>query len=157
MKIRRAEEKDIPRLNALLYQVCQVHADGRPDIFIGGTKKYTDDALKELLHDETRPVFAAVDEQDCVMGYAFCIYEIVPEDSPNMVPMRSLYIDDICVDETMRGQHIGTAIYEYVKEWAKENGFYRITLNVWCLNGPAMKFYEHMGMKPLKVVMEDIL
>ena len=37
MKIRKAEEKDIPRLLALLGQVLQIHVEIRPDIFIPGT------------------------------------------------------------------------------------------------------------------------
>ena len=39
MIIRKAEEKDIPRIIELLGQVLQIHADIRPDIFIPGTTK----------------------------------------------------------------------------------------------------------------------
>ena len=53
MNIRRANEKDIPRLIELLEQVLQIHADIRPDIFIPGTTKYTEDELKEMLKDDT--------------------------------------------------------------------------------------------------------
>ena len=49
MKIRKAEEKDIPRLLALLGQVLQIHAEIRPDIFIPGTTKYTVCELAALL------------------------------------------------------------------------------------------------------------
>lgn len=41
MTIRKAEEKDILRIIELLEQVLQIHADIRPDIFIPGTTKYT--------------------------------------------------------------------------------------------------------------------
>ena len=40
MTIRKAEEKDIPRITELLEQVLQIHADIRHDIFIPGTTKY---------------------------------------------------------------------------------------------------------------------
>ena len=43
MIIRKAKEKDIPRILELLEQVLQIHADIRPDIFIPGTTKYTID------------------------------------------------------------------------------------------------------------------
>ena len=43
MTIRKAEEKDILRIIELLGQVLQIHADIRPDIFIPGTTKYTND------------------------------------------------------------------------------------------------------------------
>lgn len=53
MKIRKAEEKDIPRIMELLGQVLQIHAEIRPDVFIPDTTKYTDSELKELLEQES--------------------------------------------------------------------------------------------------------
>ena len=155
MKIRRAEEKDIGRIGTLLYQVQKVHADARPDLFCQGGKKYDDEALRGLLRDDQRPIFVAVDESDRVLGYAFCIYEEPGKGSRHDV--KTLYIDDLCVDEACRGQHIGSALYAYVVETARENGCYRITLNVWCLNEPAMRFYQKCGLSPLKVMMEKVL
>ena len=72
MKIRKAEEKDIPRLLALLGQVLQIHAEIRPDIFIPDTTKYTVCELAELLKQEDKPIYVAVDEDDVCRGYAFC-------------------------------------------------------------------------------------
>ena len=59
MKIRRAEEKDIPRMMELLGQVLQIHAEIRPDIFIPGTTKYTVDELAALLKNEEKPIYDA--------------------------------------------------------------------------------------------------
>ena len=155
MRIRRADFRDIPALDHLLFQVNDVHADGRPDIFIHGMKKYTDDELAELLQDESRPVFVYEEDDGQIPGYCFCMIE--ETGGGNLRPMKSLYIDDLCVDETRRGAHIGTKLYEYVRAWAKNKGFYRITLNVWELNAPADAFYRHLGLKPLKTTMEDII
>ncbi len=155
MRIRRADFRDIPALDHLLFQVNDVHADGRPDIFIHGMKKYTDDELAELLQDESRPVFVYEEDDGQIPGYCFCMIE--ETGGGNLRPMKSLYIDDLCVDETRRGAHIGTKLYEYVRAWAKNTGFYRITLNVWELNAPADAFYRHLGLKPLKTTMEDII
>ncbi len=154
--IRRALSKDLHTVNELLFQVLTVHANGRPDIFIPGTKKYTDEELLALFRDNTRPIFVSVDENDNVLGYAFCVLEET-KNVNNMKDMKTLYIDDICVDEKHRGKHIATGLYEYVKEYAKQIGCYHITLNVWQENPNARKFYEAMGMKPLKTVMETIL
>ena len=74
-----------------------------------------------------------------------------------MTDIKTLYIDDLCVDEHLRGQHIGKQIYQAVIDFAKENGCYNVTLNVWSLNESAMKFYEACGLKPQKVGMETIL
>lgn len=156
MKIRRAEKKDIPALDHLLFQVNDVHADGRPDIFIHGMKKYTDEELEVLLADPDRPVFVLEEDDGTVPGYCFCVVEETKAGG-NLRPMRSLYIDDLCVDETRRGQHLGSLIYSYVRSWAVTHGFYRITLNVWELNAPAEAFYSALGLHPLKTTMEDLL
>ncbi len=156
MNIRRATERDIPRLNDLLYQVHLVHATGRPDIFRTGNKKYTDAELRAILADERTPVFVAVDDADLVMGYAFCVYQEVKGEIA-LMDRKTMYIDDLCVDESLRGQHIGQSLYRYVLDVAQKNGCDAVTLNVWCLNAGAMKFYEKCGMMPLKVVMEQKL
>ena len=115
MKIRKAEKKDIPRILALLGQVLQIHAEIRPDIFIPGTTKYTPCELTELLQQEDHPIYVAVDEDDLCMGYAFCQLKKQPF-STNMVPFKSLFIDDLCVDKQTRGQHIGESLFDYVKQ-----------------------------------------
>ena len=153
--IRRAEEKDIPRMGALLEQVNLVHHYGRPDIFKVG-RKYTDDELVAIIHDETKPILVAVDETDFVMGYAFCIYQ-QHIGSQLMTDIKTLYIDDLCVDETLRGKHVGKALYEAAVTLARESGCYNLTLNVWSCNPGAMRFYEKCGLVPQKVGMELIL
>jgi len=154
--IRRAQEKDIDRVIALLQQVLTVHADGRPDIFIHGTTKYTPAELRVLFRDDTRPVFVSTDGDDRVMGYAFCVLQETKGEN-NVRDMMTLYIDDICVDETCRGQHVATGLYRYVRDYAETVGCYHITLNVWRCNPVAQKFYEAMGMQPLKTMMEEII
>ena len=156
MNIRRAEEKDIPRLIELLQQVLDIHAKIRPDIFISGTTKYTDDELLQMILDDTNPIYVAVDEKDLCMGYAFCQLREQPF-SNNMVPFTSLFIDDLCVDQSLRGQHIGESLFEFVKAEAKRLGCYEVTLNVWTGNTSAEHFYEKMGMKTKERQMEYIL
>lgn len=156
MNIRRANEKDIPRLVELLEQVLQIHADIRPDIFIPGTTKYTVSELTELLGKEEKPIYVAVNEEDVCVGYAFCQLQEQPF-STNMVPFKSLFIDDLCVDQQARGQHIGESLFEYVKNEAKRMGCYEVTLNVWAGNTSAEKFYKKMGMKTKERQMEYIL
>ena len=156
MEIRRAMEKDMDGINNLLQQVCLVHHKGRPDLFKYGAKKYTDDQLKAIIHDDNRPIFTATDEDAKVLGYAFCIFQQHINDNI-LTDIKTLYIDDLCVDENIRGRHIGKQLYEAVLAFAREQGCYNVTLNVWSLNEPARKFYESCGLKPQKVGMETIL
>ena len=156
MEIRRAQERDMEDIDRLLVQVNMVHHRGRPDLFRAGQKKYTDDQLRALIHDDSRPIFVAVNDSQKVLGYAFCIFQQHLNDNI-LTDIKTLYIDDLCVDEQLRGQHIGKELYEAVLEFARESGCYNVTLNVWSLNEPAMKFYEKCGLKPQKVGMETIL
>ena len=153
--IRRACEKDIPKIENLLLQVCLVHHNGRPDVFKVGTK-YSEDELKILIKDDKRPILVSVDDNDDVMGYCFCIFQ---QHVNNFVltDIKTLYIDDLCVDEVLRGKHIGKELYEAAVRLAKESGCYNLTLNVWSCNPSAMRFYESQGLLPQKVVMELIL
>lgn len=154
--IRRAENKDTAKVLDLLHQVLEVHADLRPDLFLSGTTKYTDEELHAIFADDKTPVWVAVNDADEVLGYAFCILE-EPVPSNNLRPHRTLYIDDICVDESARGQHVATSLYEHVKVEAKRLGCYNITLNIWAGNTSAEQFYAAMGMKPRKTMLEAIL
>lgn len=156
MEIRFAQEKDIDRLNALLYQVAAVHHEGRPDLFRSNSKKYRDVELLELLQRPDKPILVAVNEEDRVIGYAFCVLQ-EHKDEGALADVTTLYLDDLCVDETCRGQHIGKALYSAVLDLAKERNCYNVTLNVWSCNESALRFYEACGLKPQKITMEQIL
>lgn len=156
MNVRRAEIKDIPGILKLLIQVDMVHHIGRPDLFKGPATKYNAEELEKIIACDETPVFVCVDDTDFVAGHAFCISKQVVNDSV-LTDIKTLYIDDICVDEEHRGKHIGTMLYEHVRDYAKANGFYNITLNVWECNPGACKFYESLGFKPQKTCMETIL
>ncbi len=155
IKIRLAKESDIPTIDKLLYEVNQVHSDVRPDLFKAGAKKYNDEELKKIIRDDKTPIFVA-EKENIILGYAFCIQKQFLNDN-NMTSIKTLYIDDLCVDEMARNQHIGKTLYNYVINYAKEHGFYNVTLNVWADNIGAVKFYEKIGLKIQKIGMEKIL
>ena len=157
MAIRLSQISDLDGINALLYQVAMVHHNGRPDLFRAGCKKYTDEELCILIEQEqdTRPIFV-YEEDGVVLGYAFCMLLDYSEEHV-LTPIKSLYIDDLCVDENCRGKHIGTKLFDFVKDYAREIGCYNVTLNVWACNPGALKFYEKCGMQVQKMGMEWVL
>ncbi len=154
--IRRAAERDIPRVLELLVQVDMVHHNGRPDLFNGPATKYNEEELHGIFENDETPVFVFADEDDRVLGYAFCISKQYKDDHV-LTDIRTLYIDDLCVDENVRGRHIGRKLYEYVLDYAKKEGFYNVTLNVWALNESAFEFYKKCGLSIQKYGMEKIL
>ena len=145
---------DVGRIIELLHQVNMVHHVIRPDLFKPYTTKYDEQALEELLSDGNKPIF--VFDDGVVQGYAFCQVTEVKNDQL-LQDIKTLYIDDICVDETARGKHVGKALYDYVHDYALSIGCYNITLNVWEGNEPAICFYRNMGMQVQKTTMETIL
>ena len=156
MQIRKAQNKDVSRIENLLHQVNLIHHNGRPDIFKYGTEKYTEDQLIEIFNNDKTPVFVATDSNDEVIGYVFCIIKQHKNDNI-LTDIKTLYIDDLCVDEKCRREHIGTKLLDYAFDYAKQIDCYNVNLNVWNLNQDAMNFYKKSGMEPLKTCMEKII
>ena len=155
MEIRMAEERDIPGMIELLKQVGGVHHEIRPDIFRLGCQKYDEAALAEILQDGGKPIFVAVAD-GMVRGYCFCQLNEYTGSSA-LTDRKEIYIDDLCVHETCRGQGIAKTLYTHVTAYAREMCCAFVTLNVWCGNDGAMKFYEKMGMMPRSITMETKL
>lgn len=155
--IRHAEDKDIERIKLLLEQVHRVHAEGRPDLFKLGGIKYTDIEVKEIIRNEKTPVFVYTNEQDVLLGYLFGVYSEVEGNDTCRVANKTFYIDDLCVEQSQRGNHIGEKLYRFALEEAKKNGCYNVTLHVWDCNPSAMRFYEKMGLATMNRTLEQIL
>ncbi len=149
--IRQATITDIPRLIDLLHQVNRLHHCLRPDLFKPDTTKYSEQELEQLLGDESKPIFVYGDSE--VLGYVFCQVTEVKNDRL-LQDRKILYIDDLCVDEAARGKHVGKALFDFVRDYAKSIGCHAITLNVWEGNEAAIRFYQNMGMQPQKTEME---
>ena len=152
MTIRFANTDDIPQLLNLLRQVEMVHHDIRPDLFRDGGEKYGPETLKELLKDVNRPVLAAV-EDGVVVGYAFCVLEETAGD-PARLDRKELYLDDLCVDASVRGKGVAKQLWQETVVLAKQLGCDAVTLNVWEGNDRARKFYENCGLTVRKTFLE---
>ncbi|MFR5149080.1 MAG: hypothetical protein ACLTER_05720 [Ruminococcus sp.] len=66
------------------------------------------------MKNKETPIYVAVNEADVCVGYAFCQLREQPF-SNNMVPFKSLFIDDLCIDQKHEVRHIGESLFEYVK------------------------------------------
>ena len=72
--------------------------------------------------------FASANAAPCIIsGMRF---EIRGNNISRFGDIKTLYIDDLCVDENVRGKSIGKQLFEHVKSYAKEIECYNITLNV---------------------------
>ena len=156
MSIREAETKDIPRILELLHQVNDIHADGKPDLFIHGRTKYGEKDLADIIKNADTPVIVYADSDDSVIGYAFCIICDHPSTS-NTKPWKECYIDDICFDESSRGKGYAKELFDAVTSLARKRGCDKATLHVWECNPRAKRFYEKCGMHTYFSAMETDL
>lgn len=152
--IRKAQIQDIETICRLLEQVLKVHHAGRPDLFRESGKKYDEKALQEMLQCPENPIFV-YEEGGAVLGYIMCQEHAISGSALKSV--KTLYIDDLCVEEKARGKGVGKKLFQFVKDYAQENGFYNITLHVWEGNLGAKQFYESLGLKPQYTNLELII
>lgn len=154
MTIRRARQSDISALNELLQEILQVHHQARPDIFRSSGQKFSEEELRALLDNPAKPIFVyEVDGQ--VVGHLFC--ELRTATGDVLQPVKTLFIDDLCVASAARGQKIGEQLYEFALSYAKEQGCHNLTLDVWADNAGAVRFYDRLGLKPQKFRMEQLI
>lgn len=156
MIIRKARMEDRLGIERLLKEVNNLHQKLRPDIFIENAIKYNEEQFNALISNGATPIFVAVDEDGNMLGHLFCQVRDYA-DVAVCRDFKTLFIDDLCVDETTRGQGVGKALYEFAIGYAREKGCYDVTLNVWEVNKSARAFYEKMGMFPKETQMEYIL
>lgn len=152
MNIRNMTLNDYNEVDRLMAQVHKLHVEGRPDLYVDVDHIYSQEQFQEMVENEDMiSVIAEIDET--VVGICF----VSMRARTCMVKRRTAYMDDLCVDHAYRGKGIGKQLYEYVKHRAKEMGAERLDLMVWDFNEDARKFYESMGMKPQRYIMEEHL
>ena len=156
MTIRLAQPKDIPALLVLLEQILSVHHQARPDIFKGSGGKYSQEELEQLMVQDKTPIFVYENEDGQILGHLFVTIK-EGADNPVLHPIKTLFIEDLCVDQAARGKKIGDQLYQFAVSYAKKIGCYNLTLNVWNDNEGALRFYQRQGMKPQETVMETII
>lgn len=154
--IRNAETKDINRILELLGTILEYHHNLRPDLFKSNSSKYSKKEIEELLSDSNTNVFVYTDGTDYVLGYVICLTKITSNNSV-LMDHKTLYVDDLCVDESNRGKRIGTKLMEYVYDFAIKNQYDSVTLNVWDNNQNAKSFYEKLGYSNRRIIMEKNL
>ena len=152
MKIRNMKHEDYQEVDRLMAQVHKIHVDGRPDLYVDVEHIYSLDAYQKMIENNDM-ISVVAEENEKIVGICF----VSMRTRTCMVNRRTAYMDDLCVDETCRGKGVGKFLYEYAKKRAKEMGAERLDLMVWSFNEHALKFYEEMGLKPQRYIMEEHL
>ena len=153
LHFRPARPDDAGEILSLLADIGALHHNGRPDIFKPDIRKYSAEDLTVILQNPDSPILVAADENDKTVGYIFAQLRRI-KDHPLFVDRCELDIDDFCVRDGLRGQHVGTRLFDYCKQYAAQNGVDIIYLNVWEFNQSAAAFYERLGMTTRSRYME---
>ena len=91
-----------------------------------------------------------------VCGFAV-LHHIVKPETPFMMVRDFLDVDEFGVDEAHRREGVGAELMAFVRDWAKEQGFHRLELNMWEFNEGALAFYEALGFTTYRRYMEIMI
>ncbi len=149
---RFAREEDLERVNELRRQVNDLHVAGRPDTFKPGFCDELRDHLFTIWKDPNQQIVVA-EQNGQVCGFAVLNHITRPE-NPFMFVRDYLDIDEFAVDEHSRRQGAASAMVAFIREWAGEQGFARLELNMWEFNRGALAFYEAAGFTTYRRYME---
>ncbi len=155
MEVRFAKEEELERVNELRKQVNDLHVAGKPDVFKPGFTRELQDYINVIWKDPGQEIVVVVIDKT-IAGFAV-LHHIIKPENPFMKELDFLDIDEFCVDEAFRRKGAATAMISFIKDYAKENGFKRLELNMWEFNQDALAFYEAAGFETYRRYMEIIL
>lgn len=142
MNIIEPKIEDYFEINRIALQVHNSHVVWAPDFFSKCDEIITKEALANMIQNHN--IFVAK-INDSIVGYINILIKI--KNQNGFTYRKQLDIDSICVDEKYRNQGIGTAMINYIKDYATKLNCTHIALNVNLENTEAINFYEKLGMK----------
>ena len=152
MVIRFAKEDELDRINVLRKQVNDLHVEGKPDVFKPGFNEELQNYVYYIFKDPEQKIVVA-DKDGEICGFAI-LHHIYKPENPFMKVRDFLDIDEFCVDEKHRREGIATAMVEFIKNFAIDQGYHRLELNMWEFNQDALAFYEAAGFETFRRYME---
>ncbi len=150
--VRFAREADLERVNELRKQVNDLHVAGKPEVFKPGFCDELRDYIHVIWEDPQKEIVVA-EQAGKICGFAILNHINRPE-NPFMFERDFLDIDEFGVDENSRRQGAASAMIRFIRDWAREQGFGRLELNMWTFNRGALAFYEAAGFKTYRRYME---
>ncbi len=155
MEIRFAQEEELDRVNELRKQVNDLHVAGKPEVFKPGFCDELRNYVHAIYNDPEQRIAVAA-EKGAICGFAV-LHHIHKPENPFMYERDFLDIDEFCVDEAYRRQGVASAMIRFIRDFAKEQGYHRIELNMWEFNEGALAFYEAAGFTTFRRYMEMMI
>lgn len=155
IRIRFAEEKELDRINELRKQVNDIHVAGKPEVFKEGFHEDLRNFIHVIWNDPEQKIVVA-DSGGTICGFAV-LHHIQKDENPFMYERDFLDIDEFCVDASYRRQGAASKMISFIRDYAREQGFRRIELNMWEFNEGALAFYESVGFQTYRRYMEMMI
>lgn len=134
MKIKRANEIDIPQIIELLREFAEYEN-------LSDYCEITEEKLLNAMFGERKIVEGLV----CFDGETLISYAIFYPSFASFRGERGVYLEDIYIAPTHRGKGIGEAMLKEIARYGKEIGAVRMDFQVLDWNEPAIKFYKKLG------------
>lgn len=148
VEIRDAQEGDIQAIIKLRKQIDDLHAQLMPDLF-SSTYMYSEEDVRAYFRAEKSRVIV-VEDPDTTQVAAYAVLNTERLEARSIFKSKStIYVNDLCVRDDVRGKGIGRALMEYIIMYAKESNVDTVELHVFASNEPAVRLYESMGLKDL--------
>jgi len=138
MELARITDRE--SVNALAVQVHAMHVAWRPDIYEMVEELYSEARFLEAINQ--RQLYVAKTD-GVVAGYV--LLKIRSYDWPGVVSRRVMVIDEICVEETLRGHGLGKEMMADIHALAKAFRCSDLQLGVYPQNDDAVAFYQKCG------------
>ena len=140
--LQLARPEDRAAIEVLAQQVHRMHVRWQPGIF----------EMHELMWSQERYDQAVTEKQlfcakidGNVAGYV--LLRVRDYDAPGLVRRKVLEIDEICVDESLRGRGIGTEMMIEIRAIARAFCCTDLQLGVVPQNDTALAFYQKCGFR----------
>ena len=133
-------EVDRPAVNAMAKQVHAMHVAWRPDLYEMIPELYPQERFCQAVEEKQLYVAKL---SGTVVGYTLLLVRDVAH--PGTVKRRVMRIDEICVEESCRGQGIGREMMTDIRALARAFGCRDLQLCVYPQNDAAVAFYQKCG------------
>lgn len=135
MQIRPVTKEDVHQLTRLMidYVIGHYHQDGieAPQVQAH---------ILHLLENPSEGVQFVADMDGTIAGFATLYFSY-----STLRLKRIVILNDLFVDERVRGQHVGEALFQHVRQYAEAGDFAFLQWETTKENHVAQRLYEKMG------------
>ncbi len=141
--IRNATQEDLTYMHDALFRLNELHHQEEPDYFKPAAE--ISDHKNLAAYIDKNDAFAFIAEQDST-PIGFAVGEIRELSSPISKTIKMGSIEEIYVEERLRGTGVGKTLYAVIEEHCRNRGATDLLTEVWGFNESALAFYATCGL-----------